>query len=204
MKVSNDDHTTDSDEETNNNEVDNFTKLVQDDNDDPYIDADDICQDADENKSAASDNESDKESEFTDQHPSENLDHDKKDSDEQVEGRPKRKAAGAGVDRLEMRFDGKKYTDLTMKQFLQVTKTASQNSSERFFKKCVDIVFTQMNAKKGFRKYGKVAILAVIKEFRQLVHGAFPGKNVVKGVDPKTLTEEEKQQALDAVNLIKE
>ena len=91
-----------------------------------------------------------------------------------------------------------------MKRFLQVTKIASQNSSERFFKKCVDIVFTQMNAKKGFRKYGKVAVSAVIKEFWQLVHGAFPGKKVVKGVDPKTLTEEEKQQALDAVNLIKE
>ena len=61
-----------------------------------------------------------------------------------------------------------------------------------------------MNAKKGFKKYGKVAVSAVIKEFRQLVHGAFPGKKVVDGVDPKTLTEEEKQQALDAVNLIKE
>ena len=91
-----------------------------------------------------------------------------------------------------------------MKQFLQVTKKASKSSSKTFFKKCVDIVFTQMNAKKGFKKYGEVAVLAIIKEFWQLVHGAFPGKNVVKGVDPKTLTEEEKQQALDAVNLIKE
>ena len=71
---------------------------------------------------------------------------------------------------------------------------------ESYFKKCVDIVFMQMNAKKGFKKYGKVAVSAVIKEFRQLVHGAFPGKKVVDGVDPKTLTEEEKQQALDAVN----
>ena len=91
-----------------------------------------------------------------------------------------------------------------MKQFLQVTKKVSQDSSETFFKKCIDIVFTQMNAKKGFKKYGEVAVSAIIKEFWQLVYGAFPGKKVVEGVDPKQITEEEKGQALDAVNLIKE
>ena len=36
------------------------------------------------------------------------------------------------------------------------------------------------------------------------MNGAFPGKKVVEGVDPETLTEEEKKEALDAVNLIKE
>ena len=91
-----------------------------------------------------------------------------------------------------------------MKQFLQVTKITSQDSQEGFLKKCVDVFFTQMNAKKGFKKYGEVAVSAIIKEFRQLVHGAFQGKKVVDGVAPKTLTKEEKKQALDAVNLIKE
>ena len=65
-----------------------------------------------------------------------------KDSDEETEGRPKRKAAGAGVNRLEMRFGGKKYPGVSMKQFLQVTKTSSQNSLEGFLRRCVDVVFT--------------------------------------------------------------
>ena len=82
-----------------------------------------------------------------------------------------------------------------MKQFLQVTKAASQNSLEGFLKKCVDVAFTQMNAKKGFKKYGEVAVSAIIKEFQQLVHGAFPGKKVVDGVDPETLTSDEKNKS---------
>ena len=44
----------------------------------------------------------------------------------------------------------------------------------------------------------------MVKEFQQLNEGAIPGKPVVDPVDPTTITSEEKHQALEAVNLIKE
>ena len=193
-RISTKDHSTESDAEMENAEVDESDDSIQSDDNNPHIDIEDISQDANENKSIASDDESDEEVNFTSECPPEILNNKEKDSDEETRERPKRKAAGAGIDRLKMRFDGKKYPDLTMKQFLQVTKITSQDSSEGFLKKCVDVVFTQMNAKKGFKKYGEVAVSAIIKEFRQLVHGAFPGKKVVDGVDPKTLTKEEKNK----------
>ena len=63
---------------------------------------------------------------------------------------------------------------------------------------------TQMPAKKGIKLFGEKAIAAMIKEFEQLDEGAFPGKPVVKPIDPNTLTREEKYKAMEAVNLIKE
>ena len=44
----------------------------------------------------------------------------------------------------------------------------------------------------------------MIKEFRQLGEGAFPGKPVVEPVDYNTITREEFKTAMEAVNLIKE
>ena len=135
-----------------NAEVDESDDSIQSDDNNPHIDIGDISQDANESKSIALDDESNEEVNSTSECPPEILNNEKKDSDEETRERPKRKAARAGVDRLEMRFDGKKYPDLTMKQILQVTKFASQDSSEGFLKKCVDVVFTQMNAKKGLKK----------------------------------------------------
>ena len=164
-KISTNNHSTESGAEMESDKVDESDNSIHSDDGSPHIDASDISQSTNENKSVTPCDKSDKEDEIVSRHSLEISNNEKEDSNEQTKGRPKRRAAGAGVDRLEMRFDGKKYPDLTMKQFIQVTKIASQNNSERFFKKCVDIVFTQMNAKKGFRKYGKVAVSAVIKEF---------------------------------------
>ena len=66
------------------------------------------------------------------------------------------------------------------------------------------VIFTQMNANAGFKKYGPRAIAAMIKEYTQLNEGAVPGKPVVAPVDASSLTNLEKSQALQAVNLIKE
>ena len=61
----------------------------------------------------------------------------------------------------------------------------------------------QMTASKGIHKYGEIAVAAMLKEFKQLVHGAFPGKPVVEAIDKSSLTEKDKKTALDAINLIK-
>ena len=60
--------------------------------------------------------------------------HDEERSDNQVVERPKRKAAGADVNRLEMRFDGKQYPDLTVKQFLQARKDAAHYNLDNFLR----------------------------------------------------------------------
>eukprot|EP00957_Ditylum_brightwellii_P014342 1079502-Ditylum_brightwellii.AAC.1 len=52
--------------------------------------------------------------------------------------------------------------------------------------------------------FGEQAIAAMLKEFKQLVKGTVPGKPVIKPIDPNSLDYEQKQQALEAVNLIKE
>ena len=67
-----------------------------------------------------------------------------------------------------------------------------------------DLIFTQMTANAGIKKFDETAISAIIKEFTQLNEGAVPGKPVVIPTDVRTLTDLEKQKALSAVNLIKE
>lgn len=76
----------------------------------------------------------------------------------------------------------------------------------QFFQVAVKTTFlsAQMNARKGFKRFGEQAIAAMIKEFEQLDCCAFPGKPVVEPVDFDTITEEEMKLAMEAVNLIKE
>ena len=61
------------------------------------------------------------------------------------------------------------------------------------FQKAVNIIFTmkstptpkpypQMSAHKGFKLYRELAVAAIMKEFKQLVHGAFLGKPVVEAI----------------------
>ena len=61
-----------------------------------------------------------------------------------------------------------------------------------------------MSASKGFKVYGERALVAMVKELKQLNDGAVPGKPVVIPIDPDALSEEDKKKALDAVNIIEE
>ena len=65
------------------------------------------------------------------------------------------------------------------------------------------VVFNQMSAIQGIKKHGEKAIATMFNEFKQLDVGAMDGKPVIEPIDPKTLTTIEKEQALEAVNLIK-
>ena len=97
-------------------------------------------------------------------------------------------------------FDNKIYANNTGKQFIQ--KGVDNKKSMMNF--TVGVVFNQMLAMQGIKKHGEKAVAAMFKEFKQLDVGAMDGKPVIEPIDPKTLTTIEKEQALEAVNLIKE
>ena len=70
----------------------------------------------------------------------------------------------------------------------------------------IDFLFTQygqMSAKKGIEQFGEETIAALIKEYKQLDQGAFPGKPVVAAAIYADSTDEQKIKALETVNLIK-
>jgi hypothetical protein len=135
--------------------------------------------------------------------------------EQDTEGRPRRAAAGAGVERLEMSFGGKEYASINQHQFLM---KGVENAGEdvkpmgkiSYHRIAVDACFaqvarySQMTAKTGIKHFGERAIAAMFKEFKQLNEGAVPGKPVFGKQDATELTYEEKKRALEAVNLIKE
>jgi hypothetical protein len=66
------------------------------------------------------------------------------------------------------------------------------------------VMFTQMNTKEGIKRFGERAIAAMYKEYKQIDEGPIPGKPVFGVFNSTKLSWEEKKQALEAVNLIKE
>eukprot|EP00957_Ditylum_brightwellii_P210959 15365606-Ditylum_brightwellii.AAC.1 len=60
-----------------------------------------------------------------------------------------------------------------------------------------------MSTTEGIETYGEVAIVTMIKEFKHLVNGTFPGKSVVESIKTSDLTYKEKTKVLNAINLIK-
>ena len=104
--------------------------------------------------------------------------------------RPRRENAGAGVERLQMDFKGKEYASVQHKQFL--------------LKRSLHVLLTQMSANEGIKRFGERAVAAMIKELKQLDHGVAEGKPVICAEDPDSLSRQEKFEALEAINLIKE
>ena len=97
-----------------------------------------------------------------------------------------------------MDFGNKKYATIQSKQFLTI------NHRRNLLRKAVGIILTKMSATKGIARFGERAVAAMIKELKQLDEGPMPGKWAVAPIDPDTLTKDEKNKALEAVNLIKE
>jgi hypothetical protein len=132
-----------------------------------------------------------------------------------VNQRPRRAAAGAGVERLEMSFGGKEYASINNHQFLMTDDPTTQKELKPlgqalYHQIAVNACFaqvarySQMSAKAGIKQFGERAVAAMFKEFKQLNEGAVPGKPVFGKQDANELTIEEKKRALEAVNLIKE
>ena len=150
-----------------------------------------------------------------------NLEQEQESQELRSDGRPKRKNAGKGINRLIMDMKGKEYYDYnhsllikkarlkhTKKQvtltMLKKKKNIITNQQEMMNKTLQFVFAQQMSAKKGIKQYGERAVAAILKEFTQLHNGAVPGKPVVEPVDVLVLTSEEKRKALEAVNLIAE
>ena len=53
----------------------------------------------------------------------------------------------------------------------------------RYMQTVLNIIFTQMSAKAGFKKFGQAAISAMFKELKQLNDGPIPGKPVISPVN---------------------
>jgi len=98
-----------------------------------------------------------------------------------VYSRPRRLNAGAGVERLQMDFQGKGYQAKREYNFTTNSTNEGQgevgSDVESYMKLACDVIFTQMTAKKGFKQFGAKAVAAMIKEFTQLNEGAVPGKS---------------------------
>ena len=68
----------------------------------------------------------------------------------------------------------------------------------------VNGMFNQIHAKKVINLFCESIIVTMIKELKQLDEGAMPGNPVFIPLNPAELTYEERRQALEAVNRIKE
>ena len=75
---------------------------------------------------------------------------------------------------------------------------------ETSIKTSVNVMFTQMQATRGFKLFGECSVATMIKELKQLEEGPMPGKKVVTAINPDTLSAEDKAKSLNAVNLIKQ
>ena len=61
-----------------------------------------------------------------------------------------------------------------------------------------------MSARCVIKEFGEQVVAAMMKEFCQLDQSAFPGKPIVKSIDPATITLQEIKEALKVVSLIRE
>ena len=71
-------------------------------------------------------------------------------------------------------------------------------------KVATDVMFTQISAKAGIKKFREKAVAAMVKEYRQIYKRPIEGKPVVTPIDPDTLSYKKNRKALETVNLIKD
>ena len=63
-------------------------------------------------------------------------------------------------------------------------------------------MFTQMSAHKGIKLFDQKAIVAMMKELKQLNDGVIPRNPVIQPIPFEKLTPKDKKEALEAVNII--
>ena len=80
----------------------------------------------------------------------------------------------------------------------------NNKNAHAYMQAAVNVMFMQMNEKKGIKLFGKRDILEMIKQFKQRDKGSMPGEPAVIPLKPDKLTYAESRQALEPANLIKE
>ena len=93
--------------------------------------------------------------------------------------------AGAVIDQLVMSFDGNTYK--SGKYFL-MREQESKDETDSFMKIATNIMFTQMSAKEGIKKFGEKVVAAMVKEYRQIDKGTMEGNPVVTPIDTDKLS----------------
>ena len=59
---------------------------------------------------------------------------------------------------------------------------------DTYYKRAVDVMFTQMSVKDGINILWEKVVSAIIKSFNQLDKGAIPGKLVIQTIYPTLIT----------------
>ena len=59
---------------------------------------------------------------------------------------------------------------------------------DTYYKRALDVMFTQMSVKGGINILWEKVVSAIIKSFNQLYKGAIPGKLVIRFIDPRLMT----------------
>ena len=73
--------------------------------------------------------------------------------------RPKRVNTGKGIDRTEMSFNNKSYDTSKQVQLLMKAAEKSLSPNRSYMSRAVNVLFTQMAATKGTKKYGEKPLL---------------------------------------------
>ena len=60
----------------------------------------------------------------------------------------------------------------------------------------MNVIFTQIHAKKGMKLFGEWDAALIIKQLKQLYEGSIPRKPVVFPLNPNKLTDAERRQTL--------
>ena len=64
------------------------------------------------------------------------------------------------------------------------------------------VTISNMSAHKGIKLFGEKAVAAMMKELKQLNNGVIPGNPLIKPIPFDELTDKDKEESLEAVNLI--
>ena len=97
----------------------------------------------------------------------------------------KRENAGTGIDILVMSFYGKTYK--SGNQFF-MRERESKDKIDSFMIVENDVIFTQISAYAGIKKFGKKEVAATVQEYRQIYKDTMEGKTVVTPIDPDMLS----------------
>ena len=92
----------------------------------------------------------------------------------------------------------------TIQLLMKKQETKINKTYKNLFTKTMNVMFTQMSAKRGIKMYKERAIAAMMNELSQLDKGVVDGQPVVIPIDPSLLSQEKRRNAMEAVHLIKE
>ena len=138
------------------------------------------------------------------------------DTDEMELRRSTRANRGGGVTRMVPTMGGKSHIDIQevrgsghksnfqAMQFIQRDRRLKKHNKHPMMNRIIDLIFTQMSAAKCLKLFGERAVSAIFNKFIQIDKGVMKDNPVFLPVEAKSLTAQEKKEALPAVNLIKE